>query len=206
MQKIDWIIAGVGVVALVATTLGVLYEDDLTGAQDITFSLDERTLTVPQSAAFPSSTTLETAAGENATAATVDVTVNFAGNAIAPQGTASVRVTVTGPDGVALAPETQAMTINNAAAGGGATPLTFSFDLDFGTVPEDTTATDVADLDQATTWEEPYTISITVTSPGDPFTNGIGPAQATYSYTASATITESYYMPQIVAPEIEGGA
>ncbi|MGB1585530.1 MAG: hypothetical protein ACPHID_00600 [Thermoplasmatota archaeon] len=204
MEKIDWIIAGVGVVALVATTLGVLYEEDLTGAQDITFPLDERTINVPQSTAFASAGTLTAPAGENATAAAMDVTVSFEGNAVAPQGGATVRVTVTDPAGNVLPAQTQTMTINNAANGGGGVDVVFSFDLDFGTVPADTTVDDVDDLDASNTWADGYTIDVSVTNPADPFTNV--PNGATYSYAAAAAITESYYMHQVVVTDIQGGA
>ena len=205
MQKIDWIIAGVGAVALVATLLGVLYDDELTGAQDVTFSLDERTLTVASATDFATSTALETAAGMNATAAKIDVTVDFTGNAVAPQGTASVRVVVTGPDGVASEPQTAAMTIANAAGGGTGTPVTLSFDLDFGMAPANATVDDVDSLDESTSWDLPYKIEVSVTPPTDTFT-GLPGAGATYTFSANASIAESYYMHRIVAPDIEGGA
>ena len=97
------------------------------------------------------------------------------------------------------------MTIANAAGGGGASDLTFNFDLDFGMVPGNVTVDDLSELDESMAWDMPYQIEVTVTPPQDPFT-GVPQSGANYVFSASATITESYYMHAIVAPELQGGA
>lgn len=207
MENIDWIIVAVGVVALVATTAGVLYEEDLVGATDITFVEDSREFTIPTSSNFATSTELTAPAGMNATGADLSVVVSFTGQAQAPQGTASITVRVVAPDGETDDSDTRTMTFANAAGGGGAQPVTFTFtDLNFGAVPTNTSTEEPGSFDANMTWEGGYTIQVTVSPPADPFTNGVGAAQATYTFTAGATVTERFFQHVVDTPDIEGGA
>jgi hypothetical protein len=214
MQKVDWIIAAVGVVAIVATIAGVLLEEELIGATDIGFTTAERDIAVSSSPAFATKlpTPVAFAAGENATGGVIAVDVQFAGVARNADGGATIKVTVTGPNGSmpAIAPQTKTMAFTRGTTDTEATGATvpFTFNLDFGMIPNNTTALEPENFAANHTWMDGYTIDIEITSPSDTFGAGQLPGQVrtNYQYTASYNVKETYFYHVIRAATAEAGA
>lgn len=194
METVDWTIAGIGVVALVATVVGVVLYDDLAGDVDTTFTVAERDLGSLEGA-VDSPASFQFLSGKNATAASFEVQIDFSGQAV-QGGSATVNIEVTGPND-AMMTCTPSMTIAGQAT---SASETFTCALDaFTDVPADTTESNLPD---AVTYSEGYTVRVSVTPPSDTTVPVIG-AGASYSFSATVTGTESYYHATPVLPETE---
>lgn len=195
MQKVDLVIAGVGVLAVLATTLGVVFYDEAVGEETVSF------VEVTDEGAFSESPTMASgqqeftfALPDNATGATFTVDVDWTGQAVNPTSSGSVEVVLIGPDGNQSAPQSAAITATRGAASGGiASPVEVT--LRWADVPEERQATD--GVDETLTWDQPVTVRITITDPTDTSVAGQG---ASYSY--QVEITGDVFRFQQAAPEI----
>lgn len=191
MQTVDWIIASVGVAAIVATTLGVVFFEELVGEQDIIFEETDSTLAAGTAdVTQPQAFTWD--ARNNATAASFEVSVTFSGQTLAG-GSATVSIQVTYPDGTTQT-QTETLTLGQnaqSATGTWTVPVTR-----FLALPEDTVATPDDDFDATHEWANGYEVAITVTGPSNP--GAMPPSQLSApSYSATVSGTETHYAHRI---------
>lgn len=194
METVDWIIATVGVVAIAATTLGVVFYEDLAGEQDVLFSETTNDL-ADATANVNSAQMISWDARDNATAASFDVQVDFSGQAL-QGGTASVRIDVRTPDGATVTQTEQ------LAIAAGATSASGSWSVPqirFLALPAATT-TQGEPFDATHTWSTGYSVTITVTPPGG--AAAFPPAGGAPSYTATVGGTETYFQHRIGTTDV----
>ncbi len=180
MQKVDLVIGGVGVIALIATTLGVVFYDDATGAEDIQLE------TVTQSdffthdfGAMAAGSTDENAFDlpANATGASFEVTFDFAGQT-GSGGTVNFAVHLMDPTGNMSQEATGSMTLGQGATSGSTTvdvPL-----YTWATQPEEPTTLD---------WSQPLTLVVTISAPQGEQFPGVGPLGGVVNYTFNVSAT-----------------
>ncbi len=193
MEKVDLIIAGVGAVAILATVLGVVFYEEIDGKQDVEFQTGHRAVSLLGGNVDQN---FQTAAGNNATGAWLNVTVTFDGEAYNPDGDASVEVRFTDPNGtvhirrgdvpIPDGPSAQPLT-------GG--EVTLRFNVDFLTKPANTETDDLETFEMMHMWDNPYMVSIAVTPPGDTgnLPGPLGGQGASYTFSATFELMERYY-------------
>ena len=197
MEGVDWIIAGVGVAAIIATTLGVSFYEELAGETEITFGETEQAL-AQGSADVTTPKEFEWAARDNATVVSFDVTVTHNGQAL-NGGTVNYQVDVTLPDG---STHSESGSFQVAA---GASTASGSITVEpprFLAIPEDTNTTDVDGFDESFEWNTDYNVRVTVT----PLADGapvLGNPLGGYSYDATVSGTETYYQHVVVPSDVE---
>ncbi len=200
MEKIDWVIAGVGAVAVLATVIGVVFYEDLAGEQDVRFASMEREV-----AALTGQTPnapFQFMPGNNATGAALEVVIHHTGTARNPSG-GSVRVEFTDPNGTTVQ-DTKSFTCGGcpSATGTQLADLTFTFDVDVFGVPADAKTTDFSSFDQTKTWMDNYVVRITITPPTDQ-SSALPAGGATYTFTADLRLVERYYEARLGTPDLE---
>lgn len=181
MQGVDVVITGVGVVAVVATVLGVVFYDVAAGVDEISFEEVDIEGSLTDSAdggAGMHDLTFDLP--DNATAATGEVTVTFTGQA-GLGGTVNFDVWFIGPNGTDTSDSrvSGSFTLENGDESGSDTvelPLFRWYD-----VPGPVNATDTEDVDKTVSWDEPLTIRVEITNPEDQLIGAPGNI-VTYSY------------------------
>lgn len=191
MEKVDIVIGVVGVLALVATGLGVaLYDDAATSyiAQETDMDLGSQ----GPEAADASGTFFEFDTPDNAFGATFEVTVTASGIAN-PQASVSVTLVIVGPE------NSTTETIETFAFGDGSATFTLTSEAAWMDMPEPFRGQD-ADVEAHTmTWSQPIELQVYVDGPGaSPI-----PIGGNDSYTAEVTGTAHTYEIVPELPEVE---
>ena len=162
------------VVALAVTAVGVAKSDDWTGERTYRFGTAQLPLVQQGPAAASSAPArLEWVAPDNATAVSLDLLVDFAGQAV-QGGAATIRVSGTAPDGSQLPVQTRTLAI---APGATSAQASFGYNATWlaarGAVRD-------TQSPAALHWDQPLLVLVSVDRPGDT------PASA-YAFTVSAT-------------------
>lgn len=156
MEKVDLIIAGVGVVAILATVLGVaLYDDGLTA-----YEVRDGTSDLGTDGPAPvdaSGTDFEFMLPNNTLGASFDVTVTVGGQS--PGGAVAVTVVINEPDGTST---TFRDSFNYAD---GTATFTVASEGAWGEKPEDFRGDDAAVESRTITWDGPAIVEVFVDGP-----------------------------------------
>jgi hypothetical protein len=189
MQKVDIVIAGVGVVALIATTLGVVFYEEAssTGEPSLETVTDEGALMHTFTGMAAGSTvTHDFQLPDNATAATFDLAISFTGQSGQGAGITFSAHFVDPNGNLSNPPATTTMAIG-ANTGAGSTTLTIPLHS-FYTMPDDVT--------RAHPWSTPLQLVVTASSANDALS---GVPAVNYTFSVAATGDLDRY--QIAAPE-----
>jgi len=196
MAKVDVLIGAMGGVALLATVLGVVFYEELSGTREYTFleyavPLDER-----EDAVGAQPTSFIYGTPDNATAIDLSVQVSFSGQAIVG-GSATVIVQFLAPDGNVT--EKQA----ELSIARGATSATTTVDLEarWADPPDDVEVEGALNATaHATSWAGmPMEVRITVEPPGTEI-----PALSDYRFTATIDGELRVYRSSVKAADAEG--
>ncbi len=191
MEKVDLVIAGLGVIALVATVVGVVtYED---GAHDYSIIATTEAFDAGQvTASQGTPVSVEVDVANNATHATVVVEASYSGQSVAG-GSVTANVRVVGPDGTENT-TTQSFTIAPAATGGSLGTIELDSTM-WTTVPEGFRGSDDDAAALTTMWETPMLVEVTFEGPSGPLDN--------ISYTAAISGDFHTYAATIDLPDVE---
>lgn len=194
MEKIDWVIAAVGLGAVLATTLGVVFYEELAGEQDVMFVEMEREVgsVTGQGVGSP----FQFMPMDNATGAVLDVVIHHTGTVRNSAG-GSVLVEFTDPNGTVHSQTKPFANAGPSPTGTQLADVSFTFDVDFFDVPATTMTTDFASFNATKMWMDNYMVRITITNPTE--TPNVG---ATYTYTADLTLRERYFEARLASPDL----
>lgn len=173
MRKADAVLLVLAAVVTVVTLAGVVASDSWTDERRFRFEASTQPLEPQTMPAATAPARFEWPAPDNATAAVLNVTITFAGQAV-QGGSATVRVSGTAPDGTPLPVKTVALPV---AAGATAATIDIPYNATWLALPDDVTDTREP---PATRWDAPFVLLVSVDSPSDL-------PVASYAYTASAT-------------------
>lgn len=200
METADIIIAVVGVVALTATTLGVVFYEELSGEQDIEFDSFSRSLGSVTGQAINGPTNFQFTAGDNATAATFEITVSWTGQSL-NGGNAAISVQVTDPNGTVMNEQFSLAVGQNQQGGSGTYTVTVP---EFFMTPGHAHTTDADSFNATQMWDMGYTVRLSVTDPSDgPVPGPVAGQVANYSWTADVSGSETYFMHRIAIEDAE---
>lgn len=172
MHKADIVLVVLAVAALTLTSVAVARSDGWTGERTYPYATSTVALADQAPTAVGSTPTrFEWPAPTNSTGILLNVTLDFAGQAIRG-GSAVVRVSGVAPDGSQLPVVTRSLPI---AQGGTSASLTFDYAAAWMEVPERVRDTQ---RPEAVSWQKPIVVTVTVEQPGDL------PA-ASYAFTAT---------------------
>ncbi len=199
MQTVDMVIAGVGVAAILATTLGLVFYDEAAGIDTVTFQeLDGPTFgdEQPQS---PGAQTYTFALPMNATQARADITVAVEriGGGVGPfSGSASAFLRVNGTE--STTDDTQFALGNQQDSTSGTMTIPYFRILD---VPMAQNTTDLAAFDASHDWGDvELEVVVTITGMQSDAPGGITPPQNNFVYTV--TIAGDYQVYKHVLPAL----
>lgn len=194
MQTVDLVIGGLGVVAVIATTLGVVFYEEAAG---------EQTLEFRETGAPDSDSRNGVSAGEH------DLSIDLPDNATALTG---MRVTITftgsqspvAQDGGSYSVEVHApgdanCTGDEAAWGAGETTISLD-NCRFAQPPSPVETTDPGSVDETITWDEPFTVTVSITDPDDALAGNAG---ATYTYDIEFSANVQSYRAAIASPDVD---
>lgn len=198
MQKVDLAIIGLGVVALAATVLGVVFFDELQGDDDIAFPEASSDLPTRGPEALASgAVAFEWDAPDNATGAELEVTVRLAdGSIVVTGGEATVRVVLHGPDGSTAAYVNETWSIGPGAQPGEQTTVTINSTW---LRPPASVKGDFDMVDETRTWSEPIHLEVRVEAP-----SATALPVEQYNFDAEATGSVDTYRAQIQRDEPRG--
>ncbi|MGB0652458.1 MAG: hypothetical protein ACPGQL_04595 [Thermoplasmatota archaeon] len=179
MQKVDIAIAVVGVVAVVATLVGIAtYED---GANHYTFPETTVALAEQTGDVGASPVAFQWEVPANAIGASFTVVVDGTGQAIAG-GSGTINVLLTGPDG---STETATGAIS-FGPGAGSAQATITIENTWGMAPEELDGTQ-ADADaKSISWDMPIIVEVSAEAPSGPLAGNGFAFTATLSGEATA--------------------
>lgn len=196
MEKVDIVIGVVGIVALIATGLGVAFYDDINALEDWNIQDTEHSVTAgPEEAEDGLEREFSFTTPDNATGASFEVTITAESQNPAQQGDVTVRLTLTGPDGSQVE-ETYSFPFEDGSA-------TFPIEsLGWAEVPDGFSGNE-DDLDsRSTSWDDDIVLEVIVDGPGttDPVPLPGAPAP---TYTAEVSGTIDAYQAVRDRPESE---
>jgi hypothetical protein len=180
VRKSDVAVAALAVLAAAATAVGGLSGDRWTEERTLRFAEHAQPLPPAGAPAGPGGGLLDWTVPENATSASVDVTVAFSGQA-ARGGAATVTLRVTAPDGTVRPDVTRAFPIPQGAT---SAQVALNASVEWAQAPGD--LRDTRSGGHALQWTRPLEVLVLVQGPSDL-------PVARYSYTASGTGTVAYY-------------
>lgn len=196
MEKVDIIIGVVGIVALIATGLGVAFYDDINAIEDWQIQETEHEVTAgPESAEDGLERQFTFTTPQNATGASFEVTVTAESQNPAQQGDVTVQLTLTGPDGSEVT-ETFSFPFSDGSA-------TFTIEaLDWAETPDDFSGNEDDLATYTTEWDEDIVLDVVVDGPGTtdplPLPGVPGP-----TYTAEVAGTIHAYQAVLDLPDSE---
>lgn len=196
MEKVDIVIGVVGIVALVATGLGVAFYDDINGIEEWHIRTYETDLESQSQTGVGDMEEVDFLwdTPRNATGAVLDVTVTVQPGTPLDSGSVTVTLRLQGPGDVDLVSAVDSFDIADGSA-------TFSITgMDWTETPEDFEGNDADKEDRIRDWDEPFTLAVIVDGP-DALTPLPGFPAATFDVEVSGTATVYEAVPDI--PDIE---
>ncbi len=197
MQTVDMVIAGVGVAAILATTLGLVFYEEAAGLETVTFQEVEGPAFGGDEVASSGQNTFSFAIPLNATMAEADITVTATRTNGAGAASGSFSAFLQHPNGNQSDPGAGTFSWGAASQGGTATGNAQIAAFRFWDAPAAMETSSPEDVDVTQDWgETELALVIDITSPaGAP-----GPLGGVTTYSYTVTIAGQYTVYEIVLP------
>lgn len=183
MQTVDLVIAGVGVMAILATTLGLVFYEEAAGIDEVTFDEVAGPTFSEEATQAPGEQTYTFAIPANATQARADITLDVqrTNQGVGPYS-GSFSAYIVGPNGTQSDVFTDTYSFGNQANTAQATvsiPFHRFFD-----VPAAQNVTG-GSVDASKDWNQPLSIVVTINDAQPSSPGNLNPIPSTFAFTAT---------------------